>query len=97
MKFELVIKNAADVETDCLVVPVVDKGEKDKSRASVLSAERPFEEAAQELIQSGELSGKALELAMLYRPAGIKAKRVLFVGGGKEAKAGGKEEKKEKK
>jgi len=86
MKFELVIKNAADVETDCLVVPVVDKGEKDKSRASVLSAERPFEEAAQELIQSGELSGKALEFAMLYRPAGIKAKRVLLVGGGKEAK-----------
>src|SRR5690242_2573097 len=86
MKFDLAIKNAADVETDCLVVPVVDKGEKDKSKASVLSSEKAFQEAAHELIASGELTGKALELAMLYRPAGIKAKRVLLVGGGKENK-----------
>src|SRR5690348_2860834 len=86
MKFDLVIRNAADVETDCLVVAVVDKGEKEKSQASVLSPEKAFHDSAQELISSGELSGKALELAMLYRPAGIKAKRVLFVGGGKEKK-----------
>ena len=86
MKFDLAIKNAADVQTDCLVIPVVDKGEKDKSQAAVLSPEKPFQEAAQELIASGELTGKALELAMLYRPSGIKAKRVLLVGGGKEKK-----------
>jgi leucyl aminopeptidase len=86
MKFDLVIKNAADVETDCLVIPVVDKGEKDKSAGSVLTSEKPLQEAAQDLIASGELSGKALELAMLYRPAGIKARRVLFVGGGKESR-----------
>lgn len=86
MKFDLAIKNAADVETDCLVIPVVDKGEKDKSQASVLSSEKAFQDAAHELIASGELTGKALELAMLYRPAGTKAKRVLLVGGGKENK-----------
>src|SRR5947207_2151899 len=86
MKFDLAIKNAADVQTDCLVIPVVDKGEKDKSQAAVLSPEKPFQEAAQELIASGELTGKALELAMLYRPSGIKAKRVLVVGGGKKKK-----------
>src|SRR5215475_4166959 len=86
MKFDLAIKNAADVEIDCLVVPVVDKGEKDKSQASVLSSEKAFQDAAHELLASSELTGKALELAMLYRPAGIKAKRVLFVGGGKDNK-----------
>jgi len=86
MKFELVIKNSADVETDCLVIPVVDKGEKEKPAPAILSLEKPFQEAAQDLITSGELTGKALELAMLYRPAGTKVKRVLFVGGGKEAK-----------
>ena len=86
MKTDLQIKNAAEIETECLVVAVVDKGDKDKSIASVLTSERPLQDAAQELIALGELSGKALELAMLYRPAGIKARRVLFVGGGKEGK-----------
>jgi leucyl aminopeptidase len=86
MRFDLMVKNSAEVETDCLVVPVVDKGEKDKPQASVLSPDRAFQDAAHELIASGELTGKPFELAMLYRPAGIKAKRVLFVGGGKESK-----------
>jgi leucyl aminopeptidase len=86
MKIDLVIKNAADLETECLVVPVVDKGDKDKSVGSLLTQEKPFQDAASDLLSSGELSGKPLELAMLYRLAGVKAKRVLFVGGGKEAK-----------
>lgn len=86
MKVDLVIKNAADVDTECLVVPVVDQGEKEKSAGSLLSSEKPLKDAAQELLSSGELSGKAFELAMLYRPAGVKARRVLLVGGGKEAK-----------
>jgi len=88
MKTDLQIKNAAEVETDCLVVPVVDKGDKDKSSGSVLTTEKSLQEAAQDLIASGELTGKPLELGMLYRPAGVKARRVLFVGGGKEAKSG---------
>ena len=86
MKVDLVIKSAAEVETECLVVAVVDKGEKDKSTGSLLTSEKPLHDAAEELISSGELSGKPLELAMLYRPAGVKAKRVLLVGGGKETK-----------
>ena len=86
MRVDLVVKNAAEVENECLVIPVVDKGEKDKSTGSLLSTEKPLQDAAQELISSGELSGKPLELAMLYRPAGVKAKRVLLVGGGKESK-----------
>jgi leucyl aminopeptidase len=86
MKFDLILKNLAEVETDCLVIPVVDKGEKDKPAASLLTSEKPFQDTAQELISSGELTGKPLELAMLYRPAGVKAKRVLLVGGGKESK-----------
>ncbi|HWY68235.1 MAG TPA: leucyl aminopeptidase [Terriglobales bacterium] len=86
MKFDLAIKNAAEVETDCLVLVVVDKGDRDKPQASVLSAEKALQDAAQELISSSELTGKALELAMLHRPVGVKAKRVLFVGGGRENK-----------
>ena len=86
MKFDLLIKNAAEVDTECLVVPVIDKGEKDNSQGSLLSSEKSLQDAAREVISSAELSGKPLELVMLHRPLGIKAKRVLFVGGGKEAK-----------
>jgi leucyl aminopeptidase len=36
-----------------------------------------------ELYDSGEFSGKALEIAILHRPAGLNAKRLVLAGGGK--------------
>ena len=39
-----------------------------------------------ELYDSGEFSGKALEIAILHRPAGLKAKRMVLAGGGKREK-----------
>jgi leucyl aminopeptidase len=41
---------------------------------------------AKELYQSGEFSGKALEISILHRPAGLKAKRLVLAGGGKREK-----------
>ncbi len=38
---------------------------------------------AKELYDSGEFNGKTLELAVLHRPAGLKAKRLVLAGGGK--------------
>ncbi len=38
---------------------------------------------AKEIADSGEFSGKALEFAVLHRPAGLKAKRLVLAGGGK--------------
>ncbi|MBV9073517.1 MAG: leucyl aminopeptidase [Acidobacteria bacterium] len=86
MKVDLIIRHAADVDTECLVIPAIDKGEKDKPAGSVLTAEKALQDAAKDLFASGELTGKPLEFALLYRPAGVKARRVLLVGGGKEAK-----------
>jgi leucyl aminopeptidase len=40
----------------------------------------------QELSDSKEFSGKPLELALLHKPAGLKAGRLLLVGGGKREK-----------
>src|SRR5260370_33050495 len=39
-----------------------------------------------ELYQSKEFIGKPLEVALLHRPPGLKAKRLLLVGGGKPGK-----------
>ena len=39
----------------------------------------------QEIITSGEFTGKLYETAILHRPQGIAAKRLVAVGGGKRA------------
>ena len=72
----------SQLETDCLVVVTLDKGEKDKSSPSVECADAAVREAAKDLIASGEATAKMFETTLLHRPAGLKAKRLLLVGGG---------------
>jgi leucyl aminopeptidase len=72
----------SQLETDCLVVVTLDKGEKDKSSPSVECADAAVREAAKDVIASGEATGKMFETTLLHRPAGLKAKRLLLVGGG---------------
>jgi len=73
----------SQVETECLAVVVLDHGEKDKPKATVESGDATVREAAQDVIASGELTGKLFETTLLHRPAGLKARRLLLVGGGK--------------
>jgi len=83
----------SQLETDCLVVVVLDRSEndrgekdrseKDKPAPTVECADAAVREAAKDVIASGEVTGKALETTLLHRPAGLKAKRLLLVGGGK--------------
>jgi leucyl aminopeptidase len=71
------------VETDCLVAVVLDQGEKDKPSPTVASGDAALRDAAQDVIASGEVTGNMFETTLLHRPAGLKAKRLLLVGGGK--------------
>ena len=48
--------------------------------------EGPAAGQIKELYDSGEFSGKALEITILHRPAGLKAKRLAVAGGGKRDK-----------
>ena len=68
-------KPIAEVEADALIV-VGFEGAAPGGPASGLS---------KELYESGEFSGKALEIAILHRPAGFKAKRLVLAGGGKSS------------
>ncbi|HZQ70067.1 MAG TPA: leucyl aminopeptidase [Terriglobales bacterium] len=86
MKTNLSFANPAEVETDCLAVVVLDRGEKDKPDVVVDSADNAVTEAAKEVIASGEASGKALETTLIHKPSGLKAKRLLLLGGGKAGK-----------
>jgi len=88
----------SQLETDCLVVVVLDQSEKDRSEKdrsekdqgeknkpspSVESSDAAVREAAKDVLSSGEVTGKAFETTLLHRPAGLKARRLLLVGGGK--------------
>jgi len=82
MKINLSSSVPSELETDCLVAVVLDSGEKDKP-AIVASSDGGVTAAAKELIANGEVTGKAFETTLLHHPAGLKAKRLLLVGGGK--------------
>ena len=73
----------SQVETDCLVAVVLDRGEKDKPSPSVDATDAAVRDAAKEVVASGEVTGKMFETTLLHRPAGLKAKRLLLIGGGK--------------
>src|SRR6266481_6992144 len=49
-------------------------------------ATAPSVSAGAELYESKEFAGKAMDVALLHRPAGLQARRLLLVGGGKPDK-----------
>ena len=83
MNTNLSLSAPSQVETDCLVAVVLDRGEKDKPAPSVESSDGPVRDAAKDVLASGEVTGKIFEATLLHHPAGLKAKRLLLLGGGK--------------
>jgi leucyl aminopeptidase len=86
MKTNLSFSAPAEVESECLVAIVLDRGEKDKTEAFVANSDRALQEAAAEVISSGEVIGKTFETTLLHKPAKLGAKRLLLLGGGKANK-----------
>ncbi|MGA9642850.1 MAG: leucyl aminopeptidase [Terriglobales bacterium] len=92
----------AAIETDCLVVVVLDQTEKaqtekgpaekapagkdqaakDKPAPAVAVSDAAIAVAAKDLLASGEVTGKIFETTLIHHPAGLKAKRLLLLGGG---------------
>jgi leucyl aminopeptidase len=83
MKTNLLVSAPAEAESECLVAIVLDGGEKEKTEAFVANRDKALQDAAAELISSGEVTGKNFETTLLHKPAGLKAKRLLLLGGGK--------------
>jgi len=98
MKTTLSLSPAAQFETECLVAVVLDRAEADtskksqgakekqKSDAYVASEDKAVQQAAADLLSSGDLTGKTFETSWLHKPTGLKAKRLLLIGGGKAKK-----------
>jgi leucyl aminopeptidase len=83
MKTNLLLSPPAEVETECLVVVALDRGEKDKTDVSLETGDKAIRDAARDVIVSGEVTGKIFENTLIHHPPGLKAKRLLVVGGGK--------------
>jgi len=82
------------IETDCLVVVVLDQADKDqaekasrdgkeKSTPAISSSDAAVLAATKDVVASGEVTGKSFETTLLHQPAGLKAKRLLLLGAGK--------------
>ena len=99
MKTTLSLSPAAQVETECLVAVVLDRAENDraenngrakpgraksdKPEAFVSASDKAVQQAAADLISSGDVAGKNFEVSWLHKPTGLKARRLLLIGGGK--------------
>ncbi len=83
MKTNLSFANPAEVQTECLVVVALDRGEKDKTEVSVETNQSEIKDAVADVIASREVTTKIFEATLLHHPAKLKAKRLLLLGGGK--------------
>jgi leucyl aminopeptidase len=91
MRTELSQANLAAIETEVLAVLATDaqtsKAPDAKPEPALLTADEAVKAAAAAVLSSGEYKAGANETLLLHSPAGLKAKRLLIVGLGKQDKA----------
>ena len=90
MKTKLTYASAAEAVSECIAIVVLDhntdKGKDAKPQARLASRDSAIAKAAEHALASGDVTGKPLETTLIHAPVGVKAKRLLLVGGGKAAK-----------
>src|SRR3989440_1512112 len=83
MKTNLSFANPVELQTECLVVVALDHGQMEKTEVSVETNQAEIKDAVTDVIASREVTAKIFEPTLLHRPAKLKAKRLLLLGGGK--------------
>jgi leucyl aminopeptidase len=92
MKITLSFSTPAELETESLVAVALDHTEKDpsssakKQQLKLTTGDTAVQSVAADLLASGELTGKPFESNLLHKPTGLKAKRLLLLGGGSAKK-----------
>jgi leucyl aminopeptidase len=89
MKTEISFSPPSQVETECLVAVVLDRSDNSTPNPALQTSDKAVAAAAADLLSSGEVTGRIFETSMIHRPQGLKAKRLLLVGGGKAANFSG--------
>src|SRR2546423_6575092 len=83
MKTNLSFANPVELQTECLVVVALDHGQVEKTEARVKTTKSEIKDAVADVIATREVTAKIFEPTLLHRPAKLKAKRLLLLGGGK--------------
>src|SRR5258708_2070304 len=87
MEITLEAKPFNSIETEALVTYVFELTDPIEGRVAELDAATGG--AIRRRVQSGELTGKTLEMTLLHDPVWLKAQRVLLIGAGKREQFGG--------
>ena len=91
MKTELSFAPLAQIETELLAVTAADtqtaKGPDAKPLPALLTEDEAVRAAAAAVLASGEYKAGINETVLIHAPAGLKARRLLIVGLGKQSKA----------
>jgi leucyl aminopeptidase len=91
MKTALSFAHLAEIETELLAVLACDsqaeKGPQAKPQPILLTTEEALQSAAASVLATGEYKAGLNETLLLHAPAGLKAKRLLLIGLGKQPKA----------
>ena len=87
MQITLETKPFAGIETEALVTYVFE--ESDLLQGRVAELDKIAGGLLGKLSQSGELTGKTLEMTLIHAPAGLPASRLLLVGAGKREQFNG--------
>jgi leucyl aminopeptidase len=90
MRTELSFEPVSGIETELLAALAVDgqtaKGPEAKAAPVLLTNDEAVKAAAAAVLAGGEFKAGANETLLLHAPAGLKARRLLIVGLGKQAK-----------
>src|ERR1700761_8654443 len=91
MRTELSFASLNEIETELLAILAVDaqaaKGPDAKPEPLLLTSNEAVKSAAAIVLAGGEFKAGANETLLLHSPSGLKAKRLLLIGLGKQAKA----------
>ena len=83
MKYSIKSGSAVNITADCIVVMVWNKGSLSEEAKSVDAASAKLISG---ITKSGDFKGTLAETLLIHSPPGIKAKRLLLVGGGDRKK-----------
>ncbi len=83
MKIKIAPADPTSFETEALVVLTIDGGDKENNKPALQAKSDLFAKATSDQVAAKEITGRLLESTLLYKPEGLKAKRLLVVGCGK--------------
>ncbi len=84
MQIQLDSQPYSSVQADALIACVLDDDA--RFEGTLGEIDRAMKGRLSKLVESGELSGKALELVLIHFPEGLAAQRLLLIGAGKKDK-----------